>query len=705
MTELETQVAKINIANLRQANTYVFVMAEKVDATESELYAVCELPMLNPAAAADCQRICEAIAAAMRRGYRSLVNDNTFENTLAHINDELGKLAGLGKTHWIGKLNAIVAVKNGSTLYLSSTGKMTALLLRDGKFNTIVESEPPRHPLKTFESLSVGTLRLDDMLIFSTNQLFNHISIDRLQNILEDALLGEAATEIIEILRDNAGPEVAFGAVFALQIEPGAEAEGEVDLGQYITQPMVRDNEERAQVTVGEMEERFASEEIADENRTTLEKIKHLGLKATHFSRKHLGRGLKSIQRQTKNLPKPSIDGVRAAVTKAKPNMGLMTEHFQRARAQVHPDTFRRFSWQKKFFFVCAVIFLVALVVNIALTQRHKSTVTNTQNSQTQLAEMKKLADDANASFLYNDREKALELAGQLAVQLEQFSGEDQGHQAELDEIRRLLTELQNKLENRTAVNASSVAALTESENLIALPAYLATETNRNIVSYNRSSGSVQDNFLKSSESIVSGSAVSGTLAAIYNGSELFSWNPTTGILSSPFSGSVPNRDNFGGLRVYPVNSKVYVIDRSAKKIVNFGVAAQGITSPATSVENDELSGATDLAIDGNIFVSLNNGKILKFQSGQQQEFNLQTASPLSARIKLYTENGFNYLYILDRDNKQVLAIRKTGDDAGSVAAIYTSSQFTNLKDFTVDEKNKTVFVLNGTNLLKFNTN
>lgn len=694
MTELETQVAKINIANPRQANTYVFVMAEKVDATESELYAVCELPMLNPAASADCQRICEAIAAAMRRGYRSLVNEYTFENTLAHINDELGKLAGLGKTHWIGKLNSIVAVKTGSTLYLSSTGKMTALLLRDGKFASIVESEAPKHPLKTFESLSVGTLRLDDLLIFSTNQLFNHISIDRLQNILGDALLGEAATEVIEILRDNAGPEVAFGSVFALQIEPGEEAEGEVDLGQYITHPIVRDQDERAQITVGEMEERY----VAAENKTALDRIKHLGSKMKHYS----VRSLDAIRDYSKNMKAPSMSGVKSLVSKTKPSLGLMTERFAKASNHLRPETFRKFSWQKKFFLACAIIFLIALVVNIALTRQQKNEVASVQNFQTQLTEMKKLADDANASFLYKDIEKARELTGQLTDKLNQFKN-DTEHESELGEIRKQLTELQNKLDNRTTVQPVSVAALTESENLIVLPAALATETNRNIVSYTKSTGRVQDNFYKSSESIVAASAIRDSLAAVYNGSELFSWDPTTGILSSPFSTSVPSRDNFGGMKVYPVNSKVYVVDKSSRKITSFAVAPQGISNPTVSVESDQLERAVDLAIDGNIFIALSDGNILKFQSGKQQDFKLMMASPLSPNVKLYTQNDFTYLYVLDRANNQIIALRKNGEEAGTVAATFVSDQFNNLKDFTVDEKGKTMYVLNGNDLVKFN--
>jgi hypothetical protein len=109
------------------------------------------------------------------------------------------------------------------------------------------------------------------------------------------------------------------------------------------------------------------------------------------------------------------------------------------------------------------------------------------------------------------------------------------------------------------------------------------------------------------------------------------------------------------------------------------------------------------MAIDGNIYVALSSGNILKFQSGKHQDFKLNLASPLSGNLKLYTENGFNYLYVLDRQNKTILVIKKNGADAGALQISYTSDQFNNLKDFAVDEKNKLIFVLNGTSLLKFN--
>ena len=181
MTELETQVVKIQLGDNKQATSYVYTLAETVDNSGAELYMICELPLFNPAAADECQRIAEAIAASLRRSYRRPSASNTFENALTVINEELGKLQNLGKTHWLGKLNAVLAVKSRSKLSVTSVGKITALLYRDGNFAPITEPGSPHHPLKTFENFSEGKVRLGDLLVLSTSQLFNHISIDRLK--------------------------------------------------------------------------------------------------------------------------------------------------------------------------------------------------------------------------------------------------------------------------------------------------------------------------------------------------------------------------------------------------------------------------------------------------------------------------------------------------------------------------------------------
>jgi hypothetical protein len=131
-------------------------------------------------------------------------------------------------------LNALIAVKDGLRLSITTTGKISGLLFRDDEFSAITETAPAGGLLKTFENFSIGKLHLGDILIFSTTQLFNNISIDRIKNILNTHTLPLAGQEILRILQDNVGPEVAFGSIMALMVEPGTTTVEQVALEDYI---------------------------------------------------------------------------------------------------------------------------------------------------------------------------------------------------------------------------------------------------------------------------------------------------------------------------------------------------------------------------------------------------------------------------------------------------------------------------------------
>jgi|GEM_PF-928888 len=684
MPELETQVAKIQIGDPKQATAYVYLMAEKIDATETEIYVLCELPLFNPAAQADCERIAEAIGASLKRSYRKTATDATFENSLAQINEELGKLASLGKTHWIGKLNALVAAKRGETLSIATVGKITALLYRDGLFTTVSESAGAPTPLKTFENFAIGKLRLGDLLIFSTTQLLNHISIDRIRQILEGGDLPQAAGAIIEILRENAGPEVACGAILALQVSPGQGRDEEIDLAPYVAGAAGDPVVESAAAGGLAAGDGFAG------------KAKNLSGKALRMAQGFVGRTLPQAISRIRNQPRPDV---RQILNKNKAAIGVVNQQFRRATQQFRPETFRGFSNQKKFFFISAAILLAALIASVSITQHYHKTQVAATTAKSDIEQMQKLAGDANANLLYGDEGKARDLLNQLNSQLNGKSSSDKTVQGQLDDLRKQAADLAGKLNKESSPQASTVATLSGANRLIVLPGYLATETNRVIVSYNRATGQTQDNVLKSSEPINYSVATKGSNAVIYNGKELFLWNFQTGLFSSHFSENVPTGDSMVGLRIYPTNSRVYTIDKANNRVLSFLAGDKDISKPVVAIANaGDLSQASDLAIDGNIYL-INNGTVLKFNSGAKQDFTPSLPSGLASGAKIYTQSDFANLYILDGGNKRIIILNKKGGLVGTL----NLPQLSNMKDFTVEEKGKTIFILNNDALMKIN--
>ncbi|MDQ3018563.1 MAG: hypothetical protein M3Q64_01690 [bacterium] len=671
MIELETQVVKIHLGDSKQATSYVYTLAEKIDASESELYMICELPLFNPAAADECQRIAEAIAGSLKRSYRKTVTKQTFENALGIINEELGKLVSMNKAHWLGKLNAVLAVKHGQSLSVTSTGKISGLLYREGNFAPIIEPSTPNHPLKTFENFSVGKLRLNDLLVLSTAQLFNHISVDRIKNILRRNELPDAAQEIISTMQDATGPEVACGTILALQVEPTAEPDEEVDLQTYQTGPLL--------MTSG-----TAANNQSDDN--WLDRLKSIKSTATTIG-KNIGSDLKEkIKRQKiSNILKGNADTI-----------GMVQNQFKRVSSQFQPAAIKGYSRQKKFFMISAAILLIALITNIAIAKYFKATRNEVPLTASVLESLDKLGNDANAAFLYGDEPKAVSLLSDLQQRLNDIGTIPADQRVSVDKIKAQAQGLRNKIDKVAEADVTTIGSLGNANHLIELPTYLATETNRTIVSYNRSSSSIQDNVLKSSEPITRSTFFKGNQAVIYNGSELLLWNFQTGIIGGAFSDMVPNQNSAAGLKVYSVNSRAYVIDKSQNRVISFAVTDKNFSKPTVSISNvPELSSASDLAIDGNIYITA-GGTILKFNSGARQDFTPQV-SRLSDNVKIVTQADFNNIYLLDIGNKRIVILNKNGELIKSL----TSTQFNDLKDFTVDEKSKTMFILNNTALLK----
>lgn len=667
MSELETQVVKIQLGDNKQATSYVYTLAETVEGSGAELFMICELPLFNPAASDECQRIAEAIGASLRRSYRRPAAGNTFENTLTVINEELGKLQSLGKTHWLGKLNAVIAVKFKTKLSVTSVGKITALLYRDGNFAPITEPSTPHHPLKTFENFSEGKIRLGDLLVLSTSQLFNHISIDRFKNILKRNDLQDTAQEVIATLQDAMGPEVACGTILAQQVAAGSlDTEDESDLGAYMAAPQVNSNKQESD---------------------WLDRIKSMSSTASVIG-KNIGA---SVKDKIKQRPKVSD------MIKSKDGaLSVVQSQFKRVGKQLQPQTIKTYSRQKKIFMIAAAVLLIAVIANIGIAKylSGRNATKAVVISEDKIASLDKLASDANAALLYGDEDQANRILSDLQNQLNGLGNIDESQKSKIDDIRNQATTLSNKLNKTGEANVESLGTLSNGDHLIVLPTYLATEASRTVVSYNLSSKSVSDNSLKTSEPITLSSFNKGNQSVIFNGSELLLWNFSTGVIGGAFSDSVPNKDNARGLTVY--NGKAYILDRGGKKVMKYSVSDTAISAPTASISSvDEIANASDMTIDGNIYIAA-SGTILKYNSGAKAEFTLGS-SALSDNTKLYTENGFTDLYVLDPGNKRILILSKTG----AVVQTLTSSQFNDLKDFYVDEKNKIIYVLNNNQLLK----
>ena len=98
-----------------------------------------------------------------------------------------------------------------------------------------------------------------------------------------------------------------------------------------------------------------------------------------------------------------------------------------------------------------------------------------------------------------------------------------------------------------------------------------------------------------------------------------------------------------------------------------------------------DLTKATSLTIDGNIYIATEQGQIYKFFTGNKEDFNLATIEPtLSGITKLYTSPDMDRIYILESNSKRIVVVNKEG---AFVAQYLFDLLDQNISDFIIDGK------------------
>jgi len=146
-------------------------------------------------------------------------------------------------------------------------------------------------------------------------------------------------------------------------------------------------------------------------------------------------------------------------------------------------------------------------------------------------------------------------------------------------------------------------------------------------------------------------------------------------------------------------NNRLYLLDKNKGQVLRFNRKGDSFSSPyAWSTANSDLKEAVDMSIDGNIYVLLKNGDVVKFLRGEIVDFKLEIIDPkLNNPTKIIASKDNNYLYILEPSSSRVIVYNKEGE----FQMQYKINNLENIKDFQINDKEKTFYFLNNSSVYK----
>ena len=153
--------------------------------------------------------------------------------------------------------------------------------------------------------------------------------------------------------------------------------------------------------------------------------------------------------------------------------------------------------------------------------------------------------------------------------------------------------------------------------------------------------------------------------------------------------------DEAGGIGIF--GSNVYVLDKT-NNILKFVPSGSEFTESDYITSDVDLTKSVAMGIDGSIYVLNGDGSIQKFTRGAEDDFSVSgLEKPMSSPTRIVTGEDFENIYVLDKGNSRIVVL----DKDGSFIKAYSADILKNARDIDPQEAEGAIFVLSNDKVYK----
>jgi hypothetical protein len=141
----------------------------------------------------------------------------------------------------------------------------------------------------------------------------------------------------------------------------------------------------------------------------------------------------------------------------------------------------------------------------------------------------------------------------------------------------------------------------------------------------------------------------------------------------------------------------IFFLDAEKKTIWKY-VLSGDILNGTNWISADELKNSQSMAVDGNIFVSQNDGVIKVYSPNKKnKEIRFEIIPPINQGGKLFTREWMKNLYVLDALHNRIICYNKQD----GLVKQFSIPTLSNLRDFWIESDERTIYLLNGLEVYK----
>ncbi|GEM_PF-1952160 len=607
--------------------------------------------------------------------------ESSLETTCQNLNLNLVEILQKPEI-WFKKVNILIGVFKDDFLVLSSFGQFSGYLVRNKKTTQILDSSLEESSFTNFFSqLTTGEIKFNDILVLSNYALFDFFSLEKIREVTSKLKAEKSVEQFKNLLKEN----VKIPHILSLVIKYEQEI-CKTELPDEQTQKYLKDlyGSEQSMQQLENLEQR-TGRTLKSSFAPSLKKIKKvLSFKLKKSSKEKSNLKILKNKKKIFKFRKPDLEV--HPVKSSKAGIPSYSELFDRvknifsksdktkseskqedSKLNIKP-TKKETNFEKpkksksKFNLVTIIIILVIIFASsLIYLHFHKNYKNKIANYENILIEVNNKKDEAEAALIYQDDEKATTLLNQAFELLTGLPADKEEWKIKSDEQKIKITKLINKINNIYEVEIAEIANLESIgliNQIIKKGDFIYALINENkVYKISTTDESITELYSDLNAKSISDWEEKGFLILDNLNQIYFRHDNENELLNI----SLDKENKINNIVAY--GDRIYYLDKTIGAIYKISqpTSANPNITVWTQKNKELLSQAQQMIIDGNIWL-INNNEIVKLFKGEQEEFILSKLDEkLGVDLKFYTEQDWNYLYILDKINSRILQIDKDG--------------------------------------------
>ena len=389
--------------------------------------------------------------------------------------------------------------------------------------------------------------------------------------------------------------------------------------------------------------------------------------------------------------------------------MPLLSENLQKLKNYLRLKLAYLGSYLKKIPNLSKILLTVAILLIIlfiySTSYFHHQQVQNEQNKEFEniISQIEDQKNQAESSLIAGDEAKAKAAIIEAQKLLASLNIESQKQRQEFQNLNKGLDVVIAKIRHITTIEEPVlISEITDTNidlrNLVYLNNNLYTFDSNNNYSYKINIDNRQvnkfDSNLTDIGKITKAHLVGAKILIYHNRNGFVEFKNNT---LSPFAINLQAEGNLIDFATY--TDKIYTLDEKTNQIYRHAQDETGYAAGLAWLKDKtlDLKNMVAMGIDTNIWLLSKDGQIYKLNKGRKVNFTIKNLEPqLESPTELFTDDGTNYLYIVEPKNKRIVVL----DKEGNLVTQYFSQSFDNLKALAINEKEKKLFVVNNNKIL-----